>query len=130
METGAKKRIIIIADDKRLELQSNATLLRMCSYEPIPVLNGVPVVAEIKERIDEIDAVVLDWMMPDLSAEGVLNEVGELLKINNIPVFILSGLSPNISQEYMDATGIIQILEKPASLPTVKAALDNYFSNK
>ena len=130
METERKKLIIIIADDKKLELQGNATLLKMCGHEVIPVLNGKPALAEIKDKIDKIDAVFLDWMMPDLPADGILQEVGGLLKKKDIPIFILSGLCPELSESDLQNMGIIKVFEKPASLPVIKETLDNYFSNK
>jgi DNA-binding NtrC family response regulator len=78
-----------------------------------------------REHQDEVDVVVLDLTMPDLSGKQVL---GELRKMSpDVEVVITSGFQPNGSSELLSSPNVRSFLQKPHTLANLEALVGRQF---
>ena len=95
-------------------------------FKVLTAKNGKKGIKLFKERSDDIDIVILDYIMPDISGRDVLKRLKEIKE--NVKVLVASGYSKNgQAKEMMDdnADGFIQ---KPSTLSelirTIRSILD------
>ena len=124
----SKKRIIVV-DDKSVELQVNKMIIESCGCEAIDALGGVNGANIIKENIENVDCIILDWMMPDLDAMEILEELHPLIKQHSVPVFILSGHTIDLTPEQKQGFGIVECLTKPCNIQTLQQAIQMHLGS-
>ena len=59
------------------------------------------------------DLIILDWVIPDLSGEKILDQIQKEPTFTNIPILLLSGLADNINIDELELCSDIKIVEKP-----------------
>ncbi|MBN1517641.1 response regulator [Candidatus Sumerlaeota bacterium] len=80
---------VLVIDDEELLRVTAELMLSECGYQVFVAPGGEEGLALYRENIDQIDAVLLDMIMPKLSGSEVLQE---LLKINpDVRVLLCSG---------------------------------------
>ncbi|MBN1572852.1 MAG: PAS domain S-box protein [Deltaproteobacteria bacterium] len=105
---------VLIIDDEQYVLDIWADYLTDNGFKVLTAKNGKKGIKLFKERADDIDIVILDYIMPDISGRDVLKRLKEIKK--DIKVLVASGYSKNGQAKEMmegDADGFIQ---KPSSL--------------
>ena len=117
---------ILIADDERVVRDVARAMLERAGYTVISAADGDEALATFKERDGDIDAVVLDLMMPARSGGEVLRELRAIRP--SLPVVVSSGYAVDALNGAEEAIGEILFVQKPYSstqlVGAVREALD------
>ena len=105
---------VLVVDDEDMILDVATNILKTLGYKVLSARNGKEAVKILGEQHDNIDIVVLDMIMPEMSGEQTFYE---LKKINpKIKVFLASGYSANRQVKNMLEQGCNGFIQKPFSL--------------
>ena len=105
---------VLVVDDEDMVLDVGTQILKTMGYKVLSAHSGKEAVKIFHEQHDNIDIVVLDMIMPEMSGEETFNE---LKKINpNIKVLLASGYSANEQAKNMLERGCNAFIQKPFSL--------------
>ena len=115
-----KIKILIVEDEPKL-LKTLEDFLGFQDYLTEKAMTGNEAVAVFKENKNEIDLVLLDLMLPDISGYTVLKEIR---KISEVPVIILSARSAVADQMSGFEKGADDYITKPFSLALVKLHIE------
>lgn len=115
-----KIKILIVEDEPKL-LKTLEDFLEFQDYLSEKALTGNEAVAVFKEKKNEINLVLLDLMLPDISGYTVLKEIR---KISEVPVIILSARSAVADQMSGFEKGADDYITKPFSLALVKLHIE------
>ena len=115
-----KIKILIVEDEPKL-LKTLEDFLGFQDYLSEKAMTGNEAVAVFKEKKNEIDLVLLDLMLPDISGYTVLKEIR---KISEVPVIILSARSAVADQMSGFEKGADDNITKPFSLALVKLHIE------
>ncbi len=119
---------IMVVDDDAMVQSICSDLLKVLGYSIINAFDGKQCIETYLERKNEIDAVILDVMMPVMSGDETFKE---LLKLNPvIKVLVSSGFreDPRISE--MMVLGARGFIQKPYTIEKLANALSLVFENK
>ena len=84
-----KKPVILFADDNDLVLDVGEQILQTLGYHPLLAITGQETIEVFKKNKEEVDLIILDIQMPDLSGVEIF---AEIRKINSgVKVLIMSG---------------------------------------
>lgn len=115
-----KIKILIVEDEPKL-LKTLEDFLGFQDYLSEKAMTGNEAVAVFKEKKNEIDLVLLDLMLPDISGYTVLKEIR---KISEVPVIILSARLAVADQMSGFEKGADDYITKPFSLALVKLHIE------
>ena len=115
-----KIKILIVEDEPKL-LKTLEDFLGFQDYLSEKAMTGNEAVAVFKEKKNEIDLVLLDLMLPDISGYTVLKEIR---KISEVPVIILAARSAVADQMSGFEKGADDYITKPFSLALVKLHIE------
>lgn len=115
-----KIKILIVEDEPKL-LKTLEDFLGFQDYLSEKAMTGNEAVAVFKEKKNEINLVLLDLMLPDISGYTVLKEIR---KISEVPVIILSARSAVADQMSGFEKGADDYITKPFSLALVKLHIE------
>jgi CheY-like chemotaxis protein len=102
---------ILIVDDEEICVVSNKLMLEGSGHEVMIAVNGKEAINLVKKHFKELDLVLLDLMLPDMSGADVLKKINSLIKKHSIKVIVQTGLSEgnDIGKEAMNiANGFIR----------------------
>lgn len=85
-----KKLEILVVEDEPKLAQTMADFLSIQNYEVQNALKGADALEYFRKNKQQVDLVLLDLMLPDISGYTVLREIR---KISEVPVIILSARS-------------------------------------
>lgn len=113
--TGSET-ILLVEDDQ--ELRKVATMmLQMLGYQVYATSNGMDGVALFKEKIDHIDLVILDVVMPKMNGYEALKSMREIK--SSLPALFVTGYGlEGISPDAIVGKNI-DILQKPYKVDTL-----------
>lgn len=112
---------VLLIDDDEWQLKS---LENMLEGIEIQCVSYSSVTDEVLNRINSVDAILLDILMPGIDGIEVLKRISE--KQSRVPVYLVSGLAPNVL-ESLKETGckfglnIRMIIHKPVTIEALKA---------
>lgn len=120
--------MILLVDDESQVLKISQRMLEYLGYTVITAQGGSEAVNLYEEKKEEIDLVLLDMIMPDMSGQKVLEHLQRIKP--DIKVIILSGYSDNdITEEIMESGGK-GFLQKPAPLKELSQKIHEVLSAK
>lgn len=105
---------ILVVDDEELVRRSNQQLLCLLGYEVYTAVSGLDALQVLKQRQGKISAVILDVMMPGISAAECFKELRKISP--NIPVILTSGYGLTSETQEIIKSGAQAMLQKPFSL--------------
>lgn len=117
---------VLVVDDDRCVRQMMAMFLKDDGYHVIEAANGVEALRILRASPDRL-VVLLDWKMPQLSGEEVLQAVQQDAALATKHAFVLvSAVTPAHSPHLLDLldTLYIAVLRKPFRLPQLLDAVD------
>jgi CheY-like chemotaxis protein len=100
----------MIVDDSADAAEPLARFLRRCGYAVKCVPNGREALAEVINSPP--DAVVLDLMMPDMDGPSFLEVIRSYLRLQSLPVVVLTGLPDGPMAQRARDLGVTTILVK------------------
>jgi two-component system, cell cycle sensor histidine kinase and response regulator CckA len=105
---------ILLVDDEEYIIDVGEMMLKGLGYTIITANSGKGALEIFKEKIDSIDLVVLDLVMPDMSGEAVFNEIRKIKP--DIKVLFASGHYMMDQTRALLETGGSDFLQKPFNL--------------
>ena len=118
-----KKKIIVI-DDVELNRVILAEAFKN-DYEVLQAENGAVGLQKIKENQDNIAAVFLDIIMPEMDGFAVLQELNINTLIQRIPVFLITtDATSNVIERAYDY-GAVDVIPKPFNTMIIKRRVQN-----
>ena len=106
---------ILIVDDDADARESIAVLIRERGHAVTCVPNGREALASV--LADMPDAILLDLMMPEMDGPSFLEVVRSYLRIQSLPVVVLTGLGDSPMIERARAAKVNTILVKGKASP-------------
>lgn len=122
LEKKAPNKTILLVDDEPLVNSVCSELLSLLGYSVISVNCGKDAVATYLAQGDEIDLVILDYMMPEM--DGL--KTFKLLKNADptVKAIISSGYLADANITDLKQQGILDVISKPFTLDELKQVLE------
>ena len=119
---AATRKIIIVVEDEPDTAEMFAEMVRLSGYEVRKAAGSSAAIYMIAQ--EQPDAVVLDWMLPDVSGLEVLRYIRREPTMAHIPVIIVSAKgSPSDIKKGLDA-GASAYLTKPVTMEEFLTAIE------
>jgi CheY-like chemotaxis protein len=112
---------ILLVDDEPLVLGAISVALRALGYEVIEACNGSDALAILERQKGEVDAVILDMIMPGLAGVELLSAMRSAAPA--IPVIVTGGRIEESEEADARARGAAAILHKPYDLSRLSEEL-------
>lgn len=122
----AKK--ILIVDDMDLN-RVILTGILSSEYDVLEASNGREAMDIVEKEVDDIYAMFLDIVMPEMSGTEVLKYMNAKNYIEKIPVFIITGDDDADNESTCDALGAKGFVRKPFSNSAIRECLENLQNN-
>ena len=123
---------ILLADDDETILGLLTHMLENAGYKVITANDGAEAVRVYQARTAEIDLMVLDMMMPEMSGSGVVQEVRQTDP--DLPCLLASGYSELNQREGLEVNARTAFITKPFRreelLRAARSLLDGETSGK
>ena len=116
-----KKIKILVVDDEIKLLHTVTEFLTLQNFSVMQASSGSEALKIFTENKKEIELILLDLMLPDISGYSVLREIR---KISDVPVIILSARSEVTDQMNGFEKGADDYITKPFSLGLVKLHIE------
>lgn len=115
---------ILIVDD----VEVNREILKLLFYEDYQILeaeDGFQAIEKIEDNINNISAILLDIIMPNLDGFGVLDYMQTTGLMSKIPVILITGDTSNDLKKRGYDLGVSDIIEKPFDQRIVRRRVQN-----
>lgn len=113
--------VILVVDDEEVLRNYAKDVLEECGYEILLAKNGSEGVARFKEHHDNIKAVLLDMVMPEMSGKDAYSEIKKIAP--DVKVLLASGFRQDERVEAMLKLGINGFIQKPYTLKSLSKAI-------
>jgi PAS domain S-box-containing protein len=117
---------VVFVDDEPSLVEIGRDMLKHIGYEVIGFTSSTEALNYMIEHINEIDLLVTDQTMPDLTGDSLIRSVRKHRK--SLPVVICTGYSALIDRAGAEKLGVNAFLSKPYSIvelcSAVKSVLD------
>jgi CheY-like chemotaxis protein len=112
---------ILFVDDEEMLADLAKSMLTPLGYKITCMTKSVEALEFIKRHKQDVDLLITDQTMPDLTGIELAQEV---LKIrNDLPIIICSGYSKEINTEQAEIIGIARIIMKPYMVQEISKAV-------
>ena len=105
---------IIIIDDEENIREAASAMLGFCGYTTKCFSGGEEAVAYLKENSNSADLVLLDLILPGMSAENIFKSIKEINP--SIPFILTSGFTENDRIKSLLSEGISLFISKPFTI--------------
>jgi two-component system, cell cycle sensor histidine kinase and response regulator CckA len=119
-------KTILVVDDEEIIAEMAADMLQSIGFFVITASNGIEALDIYKEKMNQIDLVLLDLIMPEMDGSTCFNNL-KLLN-PNIKVIISSGIDAHKNKTELIKLGVKGYLEKPYSLKKISKTLEKVMS--
>lgn len=102
---------ILIIDDEQFMLDISSEMLEAMGFTCRVFDNGADAIAYFERHREDVDLIVVDMVMGDMSGEGALQRIRALDR--EIPVILSSGFALSHEREELLAKGFSEIIQKP-----------------
>lgn len=113
--------MILLVDDEEIVLDVATEMIRDLGYTVISAETGAKAIRTYRERMDEIDLVVLDMIMPDMGGSVVFDEIKEIDP--DAVVLLSTGYSIDDKAAQMLKRGCRGCVQKPYTLERLSEAI-------
>ncbi len=120
-----KKNILLVDDDINV-LISTKLLLEAMGHEVKSSEGGYEALELLTNESENIDVVLLDIMMPDLTGDLVMEELQEQIKQQKFQIIIQSGQMDENMKEKIFRLGAKDYIAKPYNYTSLKNTLEKY----
>ena len=124
MEKKKKKALVI--DDEEALRDIVTEVLAMVDMESITASSGVEAIKMVTEHSNQIDIMIIDMYMPDLTGEETYEKLKEFYP--NCPVLYISGLDR--SEDYKSSDPNVQFLKKPFAVKDLQDTINKLINYK
>lgn len=123
-----KKKILIVDDDDGIRECIIRILAKENKYHLEIATNGL----EAEEKIERIhpDLVILDIKIPQKDGYAICMHIRETLKMHNIKIIGMSGISGGIGEAFMTTLGADHYFKKPFSVMDFRKRVSELLNEK
>jgi len=108
---------VLLIDDEEMVLDVSKELLEGLGYQVLTASRGREAITTLEAKADEVDLVILDFTMPEMSGKETFNRLRAIKP--EVRVLLSSGYSLNEEvQEILDQSGT-GFIQKPFRLQTL-----------
>ncbi len=119
---------VLVVDDENLMRKTARRILEKCGYTVITAEDGMTAIDIFKSRNSEINAILLDMVMPNISGRETFLEIN---KINSkVPVLLASGYLKDERIEELLNLGIKSFIQKPYTLSSLSKSISEIITEK
>lgn len=115
---------ILVVDDLQLNRELLQEMLES-EYNVILAENGRQAIEVINREREQLSAVLLDLIMPEIDGFAVLKWMGEKKLIGQIPVMVISGETSSEAEKKCFDYGVADFIQKPFNEAIVKRRIKN-----
>ena len=112
---------VLVVDDDPIVLRALTRAVELLGYTAVSVGDGETAVAVLRERGDQIRAVVLDMVMPKMGGRATFSAMREV--VANVPVLAMSGYTMADEVDTLIELGVKAFLTKPYSIDKLARSL-------
>ena len=116
---------VLVVDDDTMVRETLVQMLQLLGYDVLAADDGSRAIEVCASRGAEVDLILLDLSMPNLSAGETIRQVRE--QGTSCPVILMSGFVESEAGRLLDATLLAGFLQKPFPpellLETVRGAI-------
>jgi DNA-binding response OmpR family regulator len=125
--TEPRPRILIVEDETAIArgLEFN---FEQEGYDPVLKGDGPSALEYLDKHGDEVDAIVLDLMLPGMSGYEICKEIRN--RDGSIPIMVLSARTLSEDRAYAFDCGTDQYMTKPFALPELLSRVRNLLARK
>jgi len=120
------KEIILVVDDEPTLVRLSEKILTSFGYQALTATSGLEACRILQEKKDQIDLVVLDFVMPGMSGEETFQRLREIDP--HIRILLASGHSRDGKAKNLIDQGVQGFIQKPFVMQeladAVRKALD------
>ncbi|MDA8407646.1 MAG: PAS domain S-box protein [Deltaproteobacteria bacterium] len=117
-----RKKTILIVEDEAGVRDLSVKRLEVLGYNTIVAVDGEEGVSVFRERLNEIDLVMLDFKMPKMNG---VEAFGELIRIKpDVKVILCSGYTEDVVMQSFPGQRPAGVLHKPYNMDDLKSELD------
>ena len=113
-EKDISNATILLVDDEQVVIDTWGEFLSQQGHQVLTALDGKKALDIFKKKKDEIDLVILDYIMPQIGGKEVLINLREIDP--SVKVLVASGYSENGQAKEIVAEGANGFIQKPAQL--------------
>jgi DNA-binding response OmpR family regulator len=110
-----KTHNILLIEDETVLLDSLKVILQLSNYNPILAENGTTALKILNEQSNEIDLIVCDINLPDISGFDILQKIKSNSALNSIPFIFLTAYADAKDIQKGLRLGADEYLTKPFS---------------
>ena len=105
---------ILVVDDEPVNLDLFLLILRRYGFETVGASNGLD--GMTLAQVETPDAIVLDWMLPDIKGEDFCSRLRHDTATARLPIIVITaGIAPGIRERIM-AAGASYYMAKPGNM--------------
>ncbi len=113
---------LLIVDDSPSHCKTHSGLLTLCDIQSHSVCNGIEALQQVGEH--DYDAMLLDWVMPELDGYDTLTRLRQMPSHRQMPVIIVTGCAMEDVQPLATRAGANAFMNKPVDIDRLLALLD------
>ncbi len=119
------KGTLLVVDDEEAVSTVTCSLLESYGFKILRASDGIQGVEMFREHASDIDAVLLDYIMPKMNGEETFNEIKRLRK--DASVFLMSGYSEQEAMERFAGKGVTGFIQKPFKSDELREKMRQFF---
>lgn len=112
---------VLVVEDEEILRTVTRGMLNDLGYNSISAENGRAALNLFYEQRKQIDLIIMDMIMPEMSGKDCLVEIRKIDQV--IPVIIVSGFSKGHDIKLVQDQGVSSILKKPYTKATLSRAI-------
>lgn len=116
MPQGSRRTILLAEDDEAVR-ECILFMLNLCGYNVIATVNGVEALNRIRDCSDDVDLILSDIRMPEMTGFELAAKVQ--LERPEIKILLMTGFS----DKCLTAESRWEVLEKPIRLDLLKSKI-------
>ncbi len=124
---GGNERILVVDDEEMIAVMLHE-MLEALGYRVSHRTSSVEALNLFKAKPDSFDLVITDMTMPNMNGLKLTSKIKEIRP--DIPVFICTGFSEQLTDREMGALGITMTVMKPVSLEHLDSAVRDVLEKK
>ncbi len=122
------KKTIAIVDDDLASIKYFEVLLKTTGANVVSFLNGSELLEYVKENINSIDMVLLDYLIPLVNGIDCIRQIRKIDR--NIPLLLITAFYTRESKEEAFLAGSNEYILKPVVPEKVLALLEKYLVHR
>jgi CheY-like chemotaxis protein len=115
---------ILVVDDEIDLLQTTESILTHLGYKIYGALNGKQAVQIYIQKVNEIDLVLLDYLMPEMDGKIIFQKLKEINP--DVKVLICTGYAEQEGLQEVLEKGALGVIPKPYSIETIARKIKKF----